>query len=96
VLNLPSSWLGGVNGFSLEVAGLADTLLIQELVPAQQLGRIASLDALFAWFLTPVAFAIAGWGTERLGPQWVFLVGATLAVWVALLALAHPGMRRFD
>lgn len=85
-----------VNGFSLEIAGMCWTVLVQEQVPSEQLGRIASLDQLLNWTATPIAFAVAGWATEARGPAPVFLFGGLAAAAVALLALIHSGVRHSD
>lgn len=85
-----------VNGFGLELAGLVWAHVMQTRVPADRLGRVASLDQLLAWGATPVAFAAAGVATERFGPGPVFLVGGCAAALVALTALAHPAIRGLD
>jgi hypothetical protein len=85
-----------VNGFSLEVSGLAWTVLVQERVPSEQLGRVASLGQWLSWTTTPIAFALAGFATERLGPETVFLIGGSGAAAVALVALSHPTVRNTD
>ena len=98
-LPLPLAAMAGlalINGFSLELAGMAWTLLLQEHVPAEQLGRVASLDQLLSWTLTPVAFAAAGWATEHWGPGPAFVAGGSAAALVCLAALLHPAVRAVD
>lgn len=75
---------------------MAWTLLLQELVPAEQLGRVASLDQLLSWTLTPVAFAAAGWATEHWGAGPAFVAGGSAAALVCLMALLHPAVRAVD
>lgn len=81
-----------VNGFSLELAGMAWTLLQQEHVPAEQLGRVASLDQLLGWSLTPVAFAVAGWTTQHWGAGLTFVLGGGAAAFICLAALLNPAV----
>jgi len=85
-----------VNGFSLELHGLAYTNALQELVPGEKLGRVASLNQLTSWVATPVAFAVFGWATDVMGPAAVFLMGAGAAAGLALLPLGNRRIWGFD
>ncbi len=88
--------LAVVNGFALELNGLAWVVLLQEKVPSEQLGRVASLEQLLSWTLTPLAFAVAGWLTGRWGPAFTFWVGGASALLFALVGLLHPATRAVD
>ncbi|MEM7129544.1 MAG: MFS transporter [Chloroflexota bacterium] len=85
-----------VNGAMLEVGGLAWTHSLQELVPRDKLGRIASIDNLGSLAFVPIGYGIAGWATELFGPQQVFLVGGGLTVLFALMAWSHPAVRQLN
>jgi MFS family permease len=84
------------NGFGLELFGLASVITTQDLVPNERLGRVASLDQLAGWIATPIALALAGWGTGVVGATTVILVGGGAAAGLALLPLALPAIWRFD
>lgn len=83
-----------VNGFSLELTGLAWVGLLQDHVPGDKLGRVASLDQLAGFVTTPIAFAVAGWTTDAFGAAPTFLVGGLLAAALAAAALAVPAVWR--
>jgi MFS family permease len=100
-LGLPIALLGAasaalVNGAALEVHSLSLTNALQELVPREQLGRVASMDMLGSYVLVPVGYGLAGWATDKLGAAPVFVLGGALTAGLALVALAHPQIRRLD
>lgn len=84
------------NGAALEAAGLAWTNVLQTEVPAERLGRVASLDMLGSFILLPVGFGLTGLATEQWGPALVFVAGGLLTALIALAALGHPAIRRLD
>jgi DHA3 family tetracycline resistance protein-like MFS transporter len=81
---------------AISVFGLIWTNTVQELVPREMLGRVASIDALGSYVLLPVGYAIAGWGTNLLGAPPVFIIGGALTIVLALLGLSHPAIRNLD
>ncbi len=85
-----------VNGAALEIEGQSWTNTLQEVVPSERLGRVASIDQLGSFVLLPIGFAVTGWATNLLGPSTVFMMGGGITACLALLALAHPTVRRFD
>ncbi len=85
-----------VNGAALEVQSLIWTNTLQEVVPSERLGRVASIDQLGSYVLLPIGFAITGWATTLLGPATVFVLGGGITACLALVALEHPAVRRFD
>lgn len=85
-----------VNGFALELAGLAWVNTLQERVPNEMLGRVSSIDSLGSFALLPLGFALAGWATDAFGPDVVFVVGGLTTALVAALAFLNPTVRRFD
>jgi DHA3 family tetracycline resistance protein-like MFS transporter len=76
--------------------GLAWMNSLQELVPADQLGRVASIDALGSFALLPVGFAVAGLAADRWGASTVFLIGGILSTLVIASGLFHPAVRAID
>jgi MFS family permease len=85
-----------LNGASLEASGLAWANLLQEKVPGEKLGRVASIDMIGSTVFIPVGFAVTGLLTDSLGPASVFILGGGITMLLALLALAHPAIRRLD
>ena len=84
------------NGAGLEVFGLIWTNTMQELVPRDRLGRVASIDMLGSYVLLPIGFAVTGWATQQFGPAPVFILGGAGEVVLVLLALLHPRIRGLD
>jgi MFS family permease len=76
--------------------GLIWTNSMQELVPQHLLGRVSSIDYLGSFALVPIGYALAGWGTDRYGAAAVFIICGSLTALFALLALAHPAIRKMD
>jgi DHA3 family tetracycline resistance protein-like MFS transporter len=69
------------------------TTLLQQLVPRNLLGRVASLDWLISLGLVPLSFAITGPAAGALGPA-ATMVGAALIGAVLMLSLLFvPGVR---
>jgi len=101
VLGLPIGLIGAlvaaaINGAALEASSLAWTNTLQNLVPNDRLGRIASIDLLSTYGLIPVGFVLAGWATSTLGAANVCLLGGTLTAAVAAFGLLHPAIRSVD
>jgi DHA3 family tetracycline resistance protein-like MFS transporter len=97
---LPPLWVlivaALVNGAALEIGHLIWINTMQEMVPNEQLGRVASIDAVGSFGLLPIGLAAAGWATNRLGAPFVFILGGGFTALISLLALAHPAIRRLD
>ncbi len=85
-----------INGAALEVFGVIWTSTMQEMVPQNMLGRVASIDQVGSFALLPVGFAIAGWATDAIGPAAVFAIGGLSTALVSLAAMAHPAVRDLD
>jgi predicted MFS family arabinose efflux permease len=91
--------LGGamiVRGLTIAGFGLIWTNMLQELVPAELLGRVSSVDYLGSFGLLPIGFALSGWAIEALGVQPVLMLGGGLTAGLSLSALLHPAIRRLD
>jgi MFS family permease len=86
-----------VNGIALEAGNLAWYSLLQEKVPAGQLGRVFSIDEMGSLALIPIGFALVGWGTQTFGAQMMFLLGGGLTALIALSILAlSPAIRQLE
>jgi DHA3 family tetracycline resistance protein-like MFS transporter len=85
-----------VNGAALEIQGQVWMNILQDVVPRERLGRVASIDSLGSFALLPLGFAIAGWAADLLGPAAIFTIGGGMTALIALVALAHPAIRAFD
>jgi sugar phosphate permease len=85
-----------VIGLCISVFSLIWTNTLQELVPRDKLGRVASIDGLGSFVLLPLGFGLTGWATDRLGAPAVFVVGGAATALLALAAWLHPAIRSLD
>ena len=76
--------------------GLIWTNSLQEIVPKDLLGRVSSIDYLGSFALLPIGYAVAGWATDQFGAAAVFVFCGSVTAALALLALAHPAIRKMD
>jgi MFS family permease len=85
-----------VYGFCFNIFGLVWNNTLQEMVPHEKLGRVYAIDSLGSWILLPIGFALAGWGTDKLGAPTVFLIGGFGTILMILVGLSHPAIRNLD
>lgn len=85
-----------VNGVGNELSSLSWVSTLQTAVPAEKLGRVASIDNLASFVLLPLGYLLAGAVTEAWGAAAAFLIGGSLAALVDALPLLHPAVRKFD
>ncbi len=85
-----------VNGAALSTFGLVWTNTLQEMVPGDLLGRVASIDNLGSFVLLPVGYGVAGLLTDKVGAPLVFAVGGVATALLAVLGLLHPAIRKLD
>ncbi len=85
-----------VYGVGFSTANLVWTNMVQEMIPADKLGRVTSLDALGSFVFLPVGFAVAGVLAERIGAANVFRLGGGLAALLGIGILLVPSIRRLD
>lgn len=97
-LPLPFLLLAAViNGFALEASTLAWLSLVQERVPLERLGRVASVEEIGSIALIPLGFALAGWTTTQWGPAPTFLLGGMItAVLTTGLLAGVRSLRQLD
>lgn len=69
---------------------------LQELVPEESYGRVASLDLFGSWTLLPVGNVISGWIATQIGGIDTMLIEGTLMFCVALGVLLIPAIRKFN
>jgi MFS family permease len=83
-------------GFGLGAFGVIWVTVMQEMVPADKLGRVTSIDILGAKCLTPVGYALGGLITDHVGPGWVFIFAGALNLVLNVFALCVPEIREVD
>jgi MFS family permease len=83
-------------GFGLGVFSVIYFTTLQELVPADKLGRVSSIDWIGSLAFEPIGLAVIGILTDRWGPSPVFLVAGVINVTTALIGLSVGGIRKLD
>ncbi len=83
-------------GAGLSIGNLIWVNTLQELVPANLLGRVSSIDNLGSLVFTPIGYGVAGWATDLIGPSSVFIVGGVITLCITMLGLTHPAVRTLD
>lgn len=69
---------------------------LQQLVPAEKLGRVSSVDWLGSLVMSPLGMGLAGVLTDRVGAGMVFFAAGLLNTALALIGLSVRGIRELD
>lgn len=83
-------------GVAFAIPNLIFLTTLQELIPGEMLGRVASIATLGSFALIPVGSGLVGWATDYLGAPTIFILAGTLTAGLAALSLIHPAIRRLD
>ena len=96
------SWAPGLvglmalEGFGIMIFGLIWETSLQELVPEEAFGRVASLDMLGSFALLPLGYVAVGWLANIIGGTVTIIILAIAAIVVVAIALLVPSIRKFD
>ncbi len=82
-----------VVGFMSNSFNLIWLTTVQELVPADKLGRVFSLDLLGSLALVPIGLALAGVISDRTNPILVFVLAGAIKIGTSLIGLSLRGVR---
>ncbi|MGV3464291.1 MAG: MFS transporter [Heyndrickxia sp.] len=85
-----------LNGASNMFGGLIWETSLQELVPEEKFGRVASLDMLGSFGLLPFGYLITGWIAEGIGEITTLITFSSAIILIAVLVLFHKGIRTFN
>ncbi|GMA65024.1 MFS transporter [Alicyclobacillus fastidiosus] len=69
---------------------------LQELIPSESYGRVASLDLFGSWTLLPIGNVLSGWLATKIGGIETMLIEGTLMFCVAIGVMLIPAIRKFD
>jgi MFS family permease len=88
--------LFALEGFGLMIFGLIWEISLQELVPEEAFGRVASLDMLGSFALLPIGYIIVGWLADHIGG--VATIGICAGAGMATIAfvVSIPAIRKFQ
>jgi MFS family permease len=81
-------------GASLVVFGVVWESTVQELVPAEMLGRVISIDMLGSYALLPIGYVLLGYAVTALGVTAVLSIAGAATVALVLVGLSVPEVRR--
>ena len=85
-----------LQGAAIVALGLVWMNTLQEFVPSDLLGRVASIDILVSSGLLPIGYGLAGIAADRLGASTVFVLGGAISASIIALGLLHPAVRAMD
>lgn len=88
--------LMAIEGFGMMIFGLIWETSLQELVPEEAFGRVASLDMLGSFALLPLGYVVVGWLATVIGGEITIITLAILVLVTIGVALCVPSIRRFD
>ncbi|OFD11420.1 hypothetical protein BTGOE6_10490 [Bacillus wiedmannii] len=88
--------LMAIEGFGMMIFGLIWETSLQELVPEEAFGRVASLDMLGSFALVPLGYVVVGWLATVIGGEITIITLAILVLVTIGVALCVPSIRRFD
>lgn len=85
-----------LDGFGLMIFGLIWEISLQELVPKEAFGRVASLDLFGSFALLPVGYILVGWLADRIGGVPTIIIFSSLGLSCVALVLIVPAIRKFQ
>ena len=89
-------FLMAIEGFGMMIFGLIWETSLQELVPEEAFGRVASLDMLGSFALLPLGYVVVGWLATVIGGEITIITLASLVILTIGIALSVPSIRRFN
>lgn len=88
--------LFALEGFGLMIFGLIWEISLQELVPQEAFGRVASLDLLGSFALLPIGYILVGWLADLIGGVTTIAIFAGLGMTCIGVVLSVPSIRKFQ
>ncbi|NOU80245.1 MFS transporter [Paenibacillus sp. LMG 31459] len=85
-----------LEGFGLMIFGLIWEISLQELVPKEAFGRVASLDLFGSFALLPVGYIFVGWLADLIGGVPTIIIFSSLGLTCVALVLCVPAIRKFQ
>lgn len=85
-----------LEGFGLMIFSLVWETSLQELVPVESFGRVASLDMFGSFAFLPVGFLVIGWLADHIGGLVTIGIFSGIGMLLVIIGLCVPAIRRFD
>ena len=86
----------GVRGIANGAFNLVWETTLQEQVPSEQLGRIASIDVAMSLALFPLGYALAAFLITIIDPHMLFIAGGLISALAAVIGWLHPGLKKLN
>jgi MFS family permease len=88
--------LFALEGFGLMMFGLIWETSMQEMVPQETFGRVASLDMLGSFALLPIGYIVVGWLADSIGGLQTIALFASIGTLAVLAVMFTPAVRNYD
>ncbi|MDQ0196173.1 MFS transporter [Paenibacillus wynnii] len=88
--------LFALEGFGIMIFGLIWEISLQELVPQEAFGRVASLDMLGSFALLPIGYIAVGWLADLIGGVATISICAGIGMATIAFVLSIPAIRKFQ
>lgn len=88
--------LFAIEGFGMMMFGLIWETSMQEMVPQETFGRVASLDMLGSFALLPIGYIVVGWLADYIGGLETIALFAAIGTLALLAVMFTPAVRNYD
>ncbi|MNB67408.1 putative bacilysin exporter BacE [compost metagenome] len=88
--------LFALEGFGIMFFSMIWEISLQDLVPQEAFGRVASLDLMGSFALLPIGYIMVGWIADQIGGVLTIGLFSGLGIAAILLVLCIPSIRRFQ
>ncbi|MGG1675454.1 MFS transporter [Neobacillus sp. NRS-1170] len=85
-----------MEGAGIMLFGLIWETSLQELVPEEKFGRVASLDMLGSFALLPLGYLITGWLAEGMGEIFTFILFSSIIIFISVAVMLNEEIRGFN
>jgi MFS family permease len=85
-----------LDGAGIMLFGLIWEISLQELVPEEKFGRVASLDMLGSFVLLPIGYFLTGWLAEGIGEISTLVSYSITIVLISIVVMFNKGVRNFN
>lgn len=85
-----------LEGAGIMLFGLIWETSLQELVPEEKFGRVASLDMLGSFSLLPVGYLVTGWLAEGIGEIFTLVSFSIIIIFISVIVMFSKGIRHFN
>jgi MFS family permease len=85
-----------VNGAGYMLFGLIWEISLQEMVPEEKFGRVASLDMLGSFALLPLGYIFTGWLAEQVGGTYATMILSLFIVLIVVISISSKGVRQYN